>query len=349
MGNIKPSEKVNKISLKDYTIHQTLGLSKTSRVRLVSKINSKSQEEEYSVWKILCKDDIINYNLVDRIKNELIIHKSLDCLYITKLLGFNQTPGHLYFEIEFCSGGSLFDVIRKFKKLNEECALFYFFQILKAIEYCHNKKIIYRDLKPENCLITQEGNIKLTDFGTAKYIKDRTYSICGTTRYTAPEILLLWLRKNNLCFENDKIVTNVIDKQTKIEGYNFLVDYWSLGIILFEMLTGLDPFVSTDDMKVTERILTGKLKIPTYISKTASDLIIKLLKINPNDRLGSKNGIKEIFSHDFVANINKLDNKLIESYIMPESLITKNSIRKYDEKERKPKIYDSSDDPFSNW
>ncbi len=160
------------------------------------------------------------------------------------------------------------------------------------IEYLHSKDIVYRDLKPENLLFDNKGYLKLTDFSFAKAIDDKTYTICGTPNYMAPEILLN-------------------------EGHNKCVDYWSLGVIIYEMLAGIDPFNDDDPMKIYQKITHSILKFPSKFDKSAKSLIKKLLVRDVSKRLGNlKNGVNDIKSHRFFKDFEfTLINKFKPNYV----------------------------------
>jgi protein kinase A len=127
--------------------------------------------------------------------------------------------------MEYIPGGELFTYLRTEGKLNSDHAMFYSAQVTLMFEYLHSLNIIYRDLKPENILIDKEGYLKLTDFGFAKYCETRTYTLCGTPEYLAPEVLLN-------------------------KGHGKPVDWWTLGILTYEMLAGIDPFNDDDPMAI---------------------------------------------------------------------------------------------------
>ena len=140
-------------------------------------------------------------------------------------------------------------------------------------EYLHSKNIVYRDLKPENLLIDVRGNLKLTDFGFAKVIENRTYTLCGTPEYLAPEILLQ-------------------------KGHGKPVDWWCLGILIYEMIVGIDPFSDDEPMAVYQNILKGKIKFPGSFPKDARSLVKHLLVADLAKRYGNlKRGVKDIKGH----------------------------------------------------
>jgi protein kinase A len=170
------------------------------------------------------------------------------------------------------------------KKFKEETSRFYASQVVLAIEYIHKMDLIYRDLKPENILIDRNGYIKITDFGFCKLIKDRTYTLCGTPEYLAPEII------NN-------------------KGYGRSVDWWSLGVLLYEFIAGYSPFGTSHDdhLKMMERICARKYKCPSYFSKEVKDLISNLIQSDLSRRFGNlKNGVNDIKNHAWFKSINWL-------------------------------------------
>jgi serum/glucocorticoid-regulated kinase 2 len=199
----------------------------------------------------------------------------------------------------FLSGGELFQHLRKFRTFSEEKVRFYGAQIALALEYLHKKGIVYRDLKPENILMDDQGYLKLADFGMAKKLGDneKAMSFCGTPEYLAPEII-------------------------KMEGHDKMADWWSFGILLFEMLCGLPPFYVENLDKMYEMIQNSAVKFPKRInlSEDAKDIIIKLLEKNPKKRLGYQKGIEEIKKHPFFAKIdfNLIEQKKVKAPFIPE-------------------------------
>eukprot|EP01030_Chromulinospumella_sphaerica_P034345 gene34345-biopygen10006 len=177
-----------------------------------------------------------------------------------------QTADKLFFVLEYCAGGELFFHLGKVGRFAEERAMFYSAQITLALEYVHSLGIVYRDLKPENVLLDEVGNVKLTDFGLSKEGVNESssgaFSFCGTPEYIAPEVLLR-------------------------QGHGKAVDWWSLGALLYEMLSGLPPFFSRNRDAMFERIMSAELTFPPYMSENAKSLLSGMLVRDPTQRLGS--------------------------------------------------------------
>ena len=183
-------------------------------------------------------------------------------------------------------GGELFYHLHKEKRFNNEKAKFYIIEMILAIEYLHKNNMLYRDLKPENVLIDKTGHIKLTDFGLSKIIrkpKDKAYTICGTPQYLAPEVL-------------------------SDQGYDYTVDWWSLGCVFYELLIGRAPYKILLGDSLNEDIYSKPYIIPDYVSDEAQDLINKLLVVNPKKRLGyGENGSNKIKHHPYFKDVNWQD------------------------------------------
>jgi len=189
-----------------------------------------------------------------------------------------QTPDKLYLVMDFINGGELFFHLQSERKFSNDRARFYTAEIVLGLEHLHANGIIYRDLKPENLLLDSAGHIKMTDFGLSKEgltTDERTNTFCGTPEYLAPEVL---------------------------EGkeYNKAVDWWSLGTLIFEMLTGLPPFYDEDVQKMYNKKMTAQLVIPDYVDSKAKDIMRKFLDRNPLTRLQEP---VEIKSHPYFKEI----------------------------------------------
>ncbi|MEE6485485.1 hypothetical protein FKM82_014302 [Ascaphus truei] len=198
--------------------------------------------------------------------------------------------------MEACLGGELWTILRDSKatpgitqiaykgSFEDATTRFYTACVVEAFAYLHSKGIIYRDLKPENLILDHRGYAKLVDFGFAKKIGfgKKTWTFCGTPEYVAPEIILN-------------------------KGHDISADYWSLGILMYELLTGSPPFSGPDPMKTYNIILRGidMIEFPKKITKNAANLIKKLCRDNPSERLGNlKNGVKDIQKHKWFEGFN---------------------------------------------
>jgi protein kinase A len=182
--------------------------------------------------------------------------------FILKLYSTFSDSNCIYFLLELVQGGELFSIIHGSGGcLNSDFARFYAACITSGLAHLHDKKICYRDLKPENVLIDKEGYCKIVDFGFAKIVKDVTFTLCGTPEYLSPEL--------------------VIGK-----GHHKGVDYWALGILIYEMLCGYSPFQdpkNQDQVAICKNILRMKVEFPSYmVDSDAKDLILKLLTKDPN-------------------------------------------------------------------
>ena len=237
----------------------------------------KKEQKTYLV-KTLKKSVIIEKNLLKKILLELKLYQKLrNAQFFPRLVGISTNDTKflgLFFR--FPTGGRLRNLLNKNKKLPLEMVKFYVANILLILEELHKNKIIYRDLKIDNLLIKDNGYLTVMDITYAKELKkfsEKTFTLCGTPNYLAPEIIL-----NN--------------------GYNFSVDFWSLGIIFFELLTGKDPFSSKDPILIYQNILTNNKKFPKIIDRDAKTLINHLLVADPKKRYGClKNGVSDIKNH----------------------------------------------------
>jgi len=275
--------------LTDFDFLETLGTGTFGRVRLCKHKNSS----QYYAIKVLKKADIIRLKQVEHILSEKSVLSSVNHPFIVRLYKTFQDDMHLYMILEYVCGGELFSHLRKVGKFPNDVAKFYAAEIILAIEYLHTKHIVYRDLKPENILLDHKGHVKITDFGFAKRVLDRTWTLCGTPEYLAPEII-----------------------QSK--GHGKAVDWWALGILIYEMLVGYPPFFDEYPMKIYEKILAGRIQFPHFMDPSAKDLIKRLLTTDKMKRIGNlKNGAVDIKQHKWFRGVdwNELYNQLIPSPI----------------------------------
>lgn len=267
----------NAPSLKCFNIEKLIGRGSYAKVFLVTK---KSTGQAYAM-KVLKKSEMQNQKDVTRLFNEKEIIKKIDHPFIVKLHYTFQTKHKAYFILDLLNGGDLFTHIMKFGKFHEVQVKFYAAEIVLALEHLHVNKIVYRDLKPQNIIIDSEGHIKLTDFGLSKkdFDQDQQNTICGTMKYIAPETI-------------------------SGKKYNHMADWWSLGIIIYRMLTAELPHPTNVNKKIPYYIINYKLPIdPKRFSKHAYSLLTKMLERNPEKRLGAK-GIDEIKNHKFFKGVN---------------------------------------------
>lgn len=314
-----------KLKLDDYDIKKTLGTGSFGRVKLArNKATGK-----FVALKMLKKAEIIRLKQVDHVLSENSILGSISHPFIVNMDGFCQDERYLYLVLEFVPGGELFTYLRGVGCLEQSHACFYAAQVTLIFEYLHSKNIIYRDLKPENILIAGDGYLKLTDFGFAKIVEGRTYTLCGTPEYLAPEILLN-------------------------KGHGKPVDWWTLGILIYEMNAGIDPFTDDDPMEIYQKILKGKIKFPKNFDPNAKSLVKHLLVADLSKRFGNlKNGVNDIKSHRWYGNINWdwiLQKKVTAPYTPKiKSVDDTSNFSNYSDSETLSPAVKPSEDPFLDW
>lgn len=283
-GGVVSNDKFHNISrnfkLEDVEMIKTIGTGTFARVYLCRpKAHLNRSNSDYFALKILAMHDVIRLKQVDHVKNEKNILSEIHHPFIVDLLWFHKDKNLLYMLFPYVCGGELFSYLRSAGRFNSHTSMFYSVEIVSALEYLHSLSIVYRDLKPENLLLDRDGHIKITDFGFAKKVSDRTWTLCGTPEYLAPEII-----------------------QSK--GHNKAVDWWALGILIFEMLAGYPPFFDDNPFGIYEKILSGKIDWPRQIEPLTKDLIKKLLVQDRTKRLGNmKNGAEDIKRHRWFKNI----------------------------------------------
>lgn len=236
---------------------------------------------EIFALKVLRKDFVVKRNQVEHTKTERSVLGYVNHPFIVGMKMAFQSKDKLYFVLDYCPGGELFYHLGRLGRFPEHQARFYAAEIVLAISYVHQLDIIYRDLKPENVLLDAQGHIRLTDFGLSKEgISDSSTgatSFCGTPEYLAPEI---------------------VDRR----GHGRAVDWWSLGALLYEMLTGLPPFYCQDRERLFEKIRKETLRFPPSLSPSAKNVLSGLLMRDPEKRLGSgPTDAEEIKAHPFFS------------------------------------------------
>uniref|UniRef100_A0A674K9J5 non-specific serine/threonine protein kinase n=1 Tax=Terrapene triunguis TaxID=2587831 RepID=A0A674K9J5_9SAUR len=296
-GNIKEiaithhvKEGHEKADPSQFELLKVLGQGSFGKVFLVKKISGSDARQLYAM-KVLKKATLKVRDRV-RTKMERDILVEVNHPFIVKLHYAFQTEGKLYLILDFLRGGDLFTRLSKEVMFTEEDVKFYLAELALALDHLHSLGIIYRDLKPENILLDEEGHIKLTDFGLSKESIDhekKAYSFCGTVEYMAPEVV-------------------------NRRGHTQSADWWSFGVLMFEMLTGTLPFQGKDRKETMTMILKAKLGMPQFLSPEAQSLLRMLFKRNPANRLGP-DGVEEIKRHFFFSTIDW--NKLYRREIHP--------------------------------
>ncbi|XP_043972477.1 serine/threonine-protein kinase Sgk2b [Gambusia affinis] len=278
-----PSSLVNtetsQVKPSDFDYLKVIGTGSFGKVLLA---RHRKQGGYYAV-KVLDKQMIIERKEQRHVMVERsVLLKGLKHPFLVGLHFSFQTPKTIYFVLDFANGGELFYHLQREGSFPEPRAAFYAAEIAAALGYLHSLSIVYRDLKPENVLLDSEGHVMLTDFGLCKEgvaVGGITHTFCGTPEYLAPEVLLG-------------------------HPYSPAVDWWGLGAVLFEMLSGLPPFYSCSRLEMLENILYSPLRLPSGLSEGTQSLLKGLLERNISKRLGQRLDIEELKEHQFFASIN---------------------------------------------
>lgn len=267
-----------KLTFHDFEKLKVLGKGSFGEVLLVKlKANNK-----YYAMKILTKKNVKLRHQEVHTKAERDLMVRINCPFIVSIKFAFQDATNLYIITEFMQGGEMFFHMHREKRFDDDKTKFYVVEMVLAIEFMHKNKMLYRDLKPENIMVDKNGHIKLTDFGLSKMVKktkEKAFTICGTPQYLAPEVL-------------------------SDDGYDNSVDWWSLGCVMYEMLTGTAPFKIPRGSYLSADLYKKKVNIPDYITPEAKDLIKQLLVPNPKKRLGyGTDGAKKIKEHQYFKDI----------------------------------------------
>ncbi|ELU15117.1 hypothetical protein CAPTEDRAFT_142928, partial [Capitella teleta] len=308
----------------DFELLKLLGKGGYGKVFLVKKTCNKNAGQIFAM-KVLKKATIVrNAKDTAHTKAERNILECVRHPFIVDLMYAFQTGGKLYLILEYLCGGELFMQLEREGIFMEDTACFYLAEITLAIEHLHSQGIIYRDLKPENILLDSSGHVKLTDFGLCKesiHEGTMTHTFCGTIEYMAPEILMR-------------------------SGHGKAVDWWSLGALMYDMLTGAPPFTAENRKKTIDKILKAKLNLPPYLTNEARALLKKLLKKNVSERLGSgSEDASPIKAHGFFRHMNWHDvlQKRLDPPFKP-TLQDETDVSQFDSKFTKQTPVDSPDD-----
>jgi len=270
------------IAVEDFELLRVLGKGSFGKVFMVRLIVTGG----VYAMKVLKKSEVVRRRQVEHTKAERRIMGGMEHPFIVSLRFAFQSSDKLYMVTDYCHGGELFFHLKKMRTFPEEMVRFYTAELVCALQHLHSNDVVYRDLKPENVLLDHEGHIRITDFGLSKdEVADPkgATTCCGTPEYLAPEML--------------------INRKTR-KGYGKSVDWWSLGTLVYEMLTGWPPFYDKNLRKMCEQILRAELRFPPgcTASTEARDLIRQLLRRDPEKRLGTLS-TDEVRAHPFFATV----------------------------------------------
>lgn len=282
-----------KMTVDDFELLKVVGRGSFGKVY---QVKEKSTGDVYAM-KVLKKQQLLKRKQVEHTQTERKVLQSIDSPFVVSMKYAFQTKDKLYMILEYFTGGELFYHLKSGGRFGYKRARFYAAEITLALEALHGAGIIYRDLKPENLLLDDQGHIRLTDFGLSKDCiigNQETATFCGTPEYLAPEV----------------IVGN---------KYNKAVDWWSFGTVTYEMMCGLPPFYSKNIKAMYQKILSDKLRFPKGVPAAAQEFFIGLLDRNPKTRLGSKDGAAEVKRSAFFQGIDwtLLNEKKIEPPFKP--------------------------------
>ncbi|KAF0977219.1 hypothetical protein FDP41_003872 [Naegleria fowleri] len=353
--------------------YSKLGASSFEKLKLIGKgdvgkvyLCRLKSTELYFAMKVLRKDEMIKRNKVKRVLTEREILATVDHPFITKIFCSFQTKESLVFILEWCAGGEFFRVLKKqpFKCLPENIVRFYAAEVVLALEYLHLKGFLYRDLKPENILLHHTGHIRLTDFDLSKQSVQPVTPTLVKSFFSSEKqskVEVKQIQESNSFIGTEEYLSPEVLSGV---GHNCCVDYWTLGVLLYEMLFGTTPFKGNTQQETFQNILHNTVTFPIKtaypISKQAKDIISQLLIRDKDKRLGSAHGIADIKAHPFFKDINwalirneippiipVLKSKTDTSYFtqykeIPQDEIDEEEPMKEDEEE-------SSDNPFKNF
>ena len=263
---------VDKPCLDDFRLMRTVGTGTFSRVRIAQY----RRTQEIVVVKTMRKSDIVKMRQVEHVKNEKSILSSIAHPLLVNLKHSFQDRGNLYLVFDYVPGGELFRLLRTQGQFQLPMTRFYAAEVIAALAFLHDHGVVYRDLKPENMLLTGEGHIKITDFGFAKSLKhnEKTFTLCGTPEYLAPEVI-------------------------QQRGHSFGCDWWGVGILIYEMTCGHAPFMDQNPFKLYEKIIHNQVAFPDYFDPTLEQLVVGLLDKDATTRLDKEH----IMRHEVFRNM----------------------------------------------
>jgi serine/threonine protein kinase len=261
--------------LKDFQMGRALGKGKFGNVYLARQHGTQCNV----ALKVLFKSQLLKDECAHNLRREVEIQSRLQHPNILEMYGYFHDRNHAYLLLEFAPNGEMYKVLQKKQHFSEKESASYAAQVISALRYCHDRFVIHRDIKPENLLLGEDGNIKLADFGWSAHVppssaQQKRTTMCGTPEYLAPEII------------------NEVP-------YGMEVDAWSLGVLIFEFMTGQPPFSDRDQEKMYENICEGAFSFPASppVSSVGRDLVSSLLQLEPTERMSVSQAAEHPWLH----------------------------------------------------
>ncbi|TFY60706.1 hypothetical protein EVJ58_g4985 [Rhodofomes roseus] len=284
------------LKLTDFEVKGTLGTGTFGRVLLVRlRGSSAPNTQNCYALKMLRKSEIVRLRQVEHVNAERYILSRVRHPFIVELYATFQDSLNIYMMLSYVPGGELFTHLRRARRFTPDVTRFYLATIILALKYLHSFNIIYRDLKPENLLLDSRGYLRLTDFGFAKIVDDRTWTLCGTPEYLAPEII-------------------------QSDGHGKAADWWACGILCYEMVVGYPPFFDETAYGIYEKILKGKIHWPREIDRLTKDIVKAFLHPDRTKRLGNLGGgAQDVLDHPWFRGVDwdALERREIRAPIIP--------------------------------
>jgi serine/threonine protein kinase len=310
-GTAASGQTGNKLSANDLVFLKVLGQGSFGKVMLAQR---KQGDASLMAVKVLKKEVVIETEDVDCIMTEKrVLSVAHEHPFLTNMIASFQTAARLYFVMEFVTGGDLMNLIQKQGVFREPAAVFYSGEIFLGFWFMHERGIIYRDLKLDNIMLAGDGHIKIADFGLCKenVIGDaKTKTFCGTPDYIAPEII-------------------------EMVPYGASVDYWTMGVFIYELMLGQPPYSGESEEDLFESITTSTPRYPKALSRTAASIMQGLMAKVPNMRLGCKSaGKNEIKEHPFYKDVDwdKLEAKgVTPPYVPQKATNVEDAAKNFDE------------------
>ncbi|KAK7693302.1 hypothetical protein QCA50_002869 [Cerrena zonata] len=284
------------LKLTDFEVKGTLGTGTFGRVLLVRLRSANSKSQNCFAMKVLRKSEIVRLRQVEHVNAERHILSRVQHPFIVDLFATFQDSLNIYMLLSYVPGGELFTHLRRAQRFTPDVTRFYLATIVLALKYLHSFNIIYRDLKPENLLLDSRGYLRLTDFGFAKIVDDRTWTLCGTPEYLAPEII-------------------------QSDGHGKAADWWACGILAYEMMVGYPPFFDETPYGIYEKILKGKIHWPREMDRYSRDIINAFLHPDRSKRLGNMiGGAQDVLDHPWFRGVDwdALERREIRAPIIPQ-------------------------------